>query len=136
MPSEETYLQKEILLQLQASRLPIIAIPIPNSIYFPARDPHERSIIARVIHRMKTDGQILPGAPDLVLIWADGAACVEIKVPALDELFRKRPRGRPNAAQRFFADRLAAIGGRYVIVESWEQLWAHLVEWGPARIAA
>jgi len=132
----ERYLQREILIRLRASRLPVLAIPIPNSIYFPARTEAERRIIARVIGQMKNEGTIMPGASDLILIWASGAACVEIKRPATSGLLGKRPAGRPSDAQLAFAEDCAAVGVRYAIVESWEMLRQLLDVWGVGRQAA
>jgi hypothetical protein len=132
----ERAIQQEILIRLRASGLPVLAVPIPNSLYFPARTEAERRIIARIVAQMKNEGSILPGASDLILIWAAGAACVEIKRPARAALFGKQRAGRQSDAQKAFAAACAAFGVRYVIVESWEQVWAHLVEWGPARMAA
>lgn len=128
MIQAERWLQREILLRLRA--LPIVAIPIPNGIWIPTHNPAERVLVARVVARMKSDGMLTPGAPDLVLLWAGGAACVEIKRPMSVDLYGKRPRGRPNDAQCEFGALCATAGVRYVIVESWEELQCHLTEWG------
>src|SRR5262245_49944545 len=72
----ERALQAELMLRLRAGAWPIIALPIPNGIWLPARSEGERALVARLIARMKANGMLLPGAPDLVLLWADGCALI------------------------------------------------------------
>ncbi len=125
----ERYLQLEIFLQLKSSRLPIVAFPIPNQVNFPAKTPAERTICARMIHMMKQTGQLIPGAPDIVLMWDGGGAYVEVKRPASPG----RARGTSSPAQKEVAKRCGDAGVRYVVVESWGQLLGHLREWGVAE---
>ena len=68
----ERSLQSEILYRL--NRYPVVAIPVPNGIWLPARSEAEKGIVKRLIARMKTDGMLTPGAPDLVLLGAKGAS--------------------------------------------------------------
>lgn len=127
--SAERALQTEIVLRLKA--WPVIAIPIPNSIYFPARTEAERSIISRVIHQMKAAGQILPGAPDLVLCLKGGSvALIEIKRPAAKTLLGKTPAGRPSETQIAIEARATELGIAHAYVTSWEEMRNRLIQWG------
>lgn len=124
----ERTLQQEVAWRLKP--LPILALPIPNGLWIPARNDAERSIVARVIARMKADGMLLPGAPDLVLLWRGGAACVELKRPKSVDLLGARPAGRPNNDQRFVAECCAALGVPHAYCTSWDELRQRLTEWG------
>ena len=116
----ERALQTEIAWRLK--RYPVIAVPIPNSVYFPARTEAERSIIARVVSQMKSDGMLTPGSPDLVLLGERGALCVELKRPASRDLFNRRPKGRLSPEQRQFRDRCERVGVPYVVAHCWEDV--------------
>jgi hypothetical protein len=59
----EGTLQREVAWRLKA--MPMVALPIPNGLWIPARTEAERSLVARIVARMKADGMLLPGAPDL-----------------------------------------------------------------------
>jgi hypothetical protein len=112
-------------------RYPVLGIPIPNSIYFPARNDAERQIIARVVSQMKSSGQILPGAPDIVAMWSGGAGMLEIKRAASKDLFgRRQPAGRASPEQKEMEKRAAAIGVNYAFVHSWDEARDKLHEWG------
>ena len=91
----ERNLQSEILYRL--NRYPVVAIPVPNGVWLPARGEKEEGLVKRLIARMKTDGMLVPGAPDLVLMGANGALCVELKREASRDLLVKRPKGRAVA---------------------------------------
>ena len=126
----ERALQAEVMLRLRA--WPVIALPIPNSVYFPARTDAERAVIGRVISQMKNTGMLVPGAPDLILIWRDGAAMVELKRPKASDLLGKRPAGRPTEAQIGMERRAADLGIKHAYVTSWDELHDRLGEWGVA----
>lgn len=130
MPQIERALQAEILLRLRAGAYPIIAVPVPNGVWLPARTPAERSLRARIIARMKADGMMLPGAPDLFLAWRNGCAFVELKRPATRDLLRRLPAGKPTATQCAFAERAARIGVNYALCHSWDELYGLLEQWG------
>ena len=104
----ERTLQTEILYRL--ARYPVVAIPIPNGIWLPAHNESERAVVARLMARMKTDGMLVPGAPDLVLMGAKGALCVELKREASRDLLVKRPKGRLSPEQKAFKQRCADAG--------------------------
>lgn len=116
----ERSLHTEVLYRL--NRYPVVAIPSANGMYLPARDEHERAIVARIVNRMKTDGMMLPGAPDLVLLSAKSALCVELKRPVSRDLFMRRPKGRLSPEQKDFRDRCAAVGVRYTVAHCWEDV--------------
>ena len=129
----ERALQSEIMIRLRAGAWPVIALPIPNSIYFPARTDAERSIIARVISQMKNSGMLVPGAPDLALFWAGGGGTIEIKRPKTQGLLGTRPAGKPTPAQITFAERAAELGTNHAYCSSWEEVRDRLTEWGVVR---
>ncbi len=116
----ERGLQTEAMLRLRM--LPVVAIPIPNGVWIPSRTPEERNIAARIIARMKSDGMLLPGAPDLVIAGPRGAILAELKRGASRDLFTKRPAGRQSDDQREFQKRCEALGVRYVIVHDWSEI--------------
>ena len=90
----ERSLQSEILYRL--NRYPVVTIPVPNGIWLPSRSEAEKGIVKRLIARMKTDGMLVPGAPDLVLLGEKGALCVELKREPSRDLFGA-PEGPPVA---------------------------------------
>lgn len=124
----ERALQAEIMVRLRA--WPVIALPIPNGIWIPARTAPERAMVARIISQMKANGLLVAGAPDLVLLWFQGAALVELKRPASRDLLTRRQRGRPTEAQAAIAERAAELGVRHAYVTSWDELRDQMVVWG------
>jgi hypothetical protein len=116
----ERALNQEITTRLRAECWPVIALPVPNGIWLPAQSEAERTLVARIVKRMKDTGMLLPGAPDLVIVWRDGALLCELKTAA----------GRPSAEQRDMARVAGLLGIRYAIVRSWEQLAALLRSYG------
>ncbi len=125
----------ECLLRLR--QYPVIAIATPNGLHIPARTIHEIAIKSRIIRRMKDDGMLLPGASDLVIIWDDGAACIELKRPAHKDIFGYHAAGQPSTDQQEFARRCNSLGIRHCFVNSWPTLHEKLLEWGaiPSAIA-
>lgn len=127
----ERALQAEVMLRIKAAALPVIAVPVPNSIYFPARNEAERKIIARVVAQMKATGQLEPGAFDIACFWANGGGgMIELKRPATRDLFRKRPAGRPSDEQIEMAERATSLGVNHAFCTSWDDVRARLTEWG------
>jgi hypothetical protein len=111
----EKVLQQEILLRLKP--YPVLGIPIPNSIFFPARNDAER--------------QILPGAPDIVAMWSGGAGMLEIKRAASKDLFgHRKPAGRASPEQKEMEKRAEQLGVNYAFVHSWDEARDKLHEWG------
>jgi hypothetical protein len=51
----------------------VVAISSVNGMWIPSHNERERTLVARIVARMKSDGMLVPGAPDLVLISAKGA---------------------------------------------------------------
>ena len=131
MIQAERMLQQEIAWRLKA--LPLVALPIPNGLWIPARTEAERSLVARIIARMKADGMLLPGAPDLVLLWPSGGAVIELKRPKTRDLLGTRPAGRATDNQRWFAERCAEVGVHHAYCTSWDELKARLDKWGVGK---
>jgi len=117
MTQLERSLQTEIVYRL--NRYPVVAVPSANGIYLPARNEAERVLVARVVNRMKTDGMMLPGAPDLVVASAKGCLMIELKRPASRDLFMRRPKGRLSPEQKEFRERCERVGVRYVVAYDW-----------------
>ena len=126
----ERALQQEVMLRLRS--WPVIVLPVPNGIWVPARTPAERAFVARLIHQMKNAGQLVPGAPDLVVIWNGGAGMLELKRPKSRTLLGIIPQGRPSGSQIEMAERAASLGINHAFCTSWEEVEAKLVEWGVA----
>lgn len=124
----ERALQAEVMLRLRS--WPVIALPVPNSIYFPARTEGERKIIARVINQMKNAGQLVPGAPDLILLWSGGGGMIELKRPKSRSLLGTVPRGRPSDSQIEMAERAVNLRINHAYCTSWEEVEVKLIEWG------
>ena len=122
----ERSLQSEILYRL--NRYPVVAIPVPNGIWLPARDEQERALVARLMARMKSDGMLVPGAPDLVLMGEKGALCVELKREASRDLLVKRPKGRLSPEQKAFRQRCVDCGVDYAVASTWEDVACLLPE--------
>jgi len=122
----ERSLQSEILYRL--ARYPVVAIPVPNGLYIPSHNEAEKAVVARLMARMKTDGMLLPGAPDLVLLGEKRALCLELKRPASRDIFMKRPKGRLSPEQRAFRDRCVDCGVEYLVADCWEDVEAVLPE--------
>jgi hypothetical protein len=126
----EAILHQEVTLQLRALRPNCVVVPVPNGAWFPARSPEEQSLVNRLVARLKDEGQLLPGAADLLCLWETGAGAIELKRPARRDLFGKSPAGRPSDAQKEFASLCAAHGVRHVYATSWDQVRGALTDWG------
>jgi len=113
----ERALQTEIAIRLK--RYPIVAVSVPNGIWIPSREPGERDIAARIIARMKSDGQITPGCSDMILAGAKGALFLELKRPASRDLFGRKPKGRLSPEQKEFRERCERVGVRYTVAHCW-----------------
>jgi hypothetical protein len=113
----EKALHQEVMLRL--NRYPVVAIPSANGIYLPRRTPAEQAVVARIVSRMKTDGMLLPGAPDLCIASRHGTIMAELKRGKSRDLFTVRPAGRQSPAQRDFQSRCEAVGVKYIIAYEW-----------------
>jgi len=122
----ERSLQTEILYRL--ARYPVVAIPVPNGLWIPKRDDDEARIAARIISRMKSDGMLLPGSPDLILMGERRAVCVELKRPASRDLFGRKPKGRLSPEQKAFEQHCIDCGVEYIVASSWDDIAAVLPE--------
>jgi len=122
----ERTLQQEILYRL--ARYPVVAVPVPNGIWLPAHNEAERTVVARLMARMKSDGMLVPGAPDLVLMGERRAVCVELKRSASRDLFGRKPKGRLSPEQKAFEQRCIDCGVEYIVADCWEHVEAILPE--------
>jgi len=113
----ERSLQTEILYRL--ARYPVVACAIPNGIFLPAHNEAERVLVRRIVARMRDDGMLTPGAPDLVIAGERRAVMVELKRPASRDLFGRRPRGRLSPEQKTFQQRCIDCGVEYIVAEDW-----------------
>jgi hypothetical protein len=126
----ERTLQEELLWRLK--RYSVLPLVTPNGIHIPVRSDNERLMRARLINRMKAEGMLLPGAPDIVLLWAKGAALIETKRPAYRDLWGYHPAGTASQDQQEFARRADGLGIRHAYCSSWHALQKLLEEWGVA----
>ena len=122
----ERGLQTELLYRL--NRYPVVAIPVPNGIWLPAHNEAERAVVARLMARMKSDGMLLPGSPDLILMGERRAVCVELKRPASRDLFGRKPKGRLSPEQKAFEQHCIDCGVEYIVASSWDDIAAVLPE--------
>lgn len=113
----EANIQASILELLRLQYPDVIAASIPNGGYLMA---------PRAVQRLKWQG-LLPGMPDLILIWTGGWALVEVKVPG----------GVVSDAQRALIPLLEARGCRVAIWRSIDDAIRGLAAWGvPTRAQA
>lgn len=129
----ERALHTEIAWRLKPLHPDCIIVPVPNGAWLPARTKEERALVARIVSRLKSEGQLLPGAADLCVLWDDGSGTIELKRPATRTLLERLPAGRPSDAQLEFAQRCAEHGVRHCYATSWEEVRAALVDWGRMR---
>lgn len=127
----ERALQSEVMVRLRAGAWPVLALPIPNGVWIPARDDAEKEIVRRIIARMKADGLLLPGAFDLSLHWQGGGGIIDLKRPASRDLLgRRSPAGKPTDEQKELAERADRFGINYAFCTSWDDVRDRLREWG------
>lgn len=129
MNQYERGVQREIVTRLRP--MPLIAIPVPNSIPLPRVTEAQRKLFARIVNQMKEDGQLEPGALDLSIFWPGGGGMLEIKAPAYHDLRgRRHSAGTLSAEQRAMLGRAAALGINYGIAHSWDETVETLRAWG------
>jgi hypothetical protein len=122
----ERALQSELLYRL--ARYPVVAIPVPNGLWIPSHNEAERTVVARLMARMKSDGMLVPGAPDLVLMGEKRALCIELKRSASRDLFGRKPKGRLSPEQKTFQQRCVDCGVDYTVASTWEDVACLLPE--------
>lgn len=111
---------------MRLGRFPVVSAAIPNGLWIPARSEQEKALVARIVSRMRNDGQITPGAPDLFVAGARGALCVELKRPVSRDLFGRKPKGRLSPEQKAFRDRCVAAGVEYLVADCWPDVESRL----------
>jgi hypothetical protein len=130
MRQAERILQREVMARLRFAPVKALVVPSPNGIYLPARTPAEKVLAARVVHQLKLDGQILPGAPDLLVLWSHGCGGIELKRPAERNLLGKQAAGQLSPTQTAFRDRCDELGVHYAVCQSWDEVRETLKAWG------
>jgi hypothetical protein len=130
----ERTLQQECMIRLHSAavrgELRAIYYPIPNGVYLPSRTNVERTLAARIVHQLKMQGGMTPGAPDLVFLARHCSGGIELKRPTAKLLFETRRRGVLSREQREQRDRFASMGVNWAVCTSWEEVHDSLVEWG------
>lgn len=130
----ERSLQHEVMLQLRSAEvrgdLNCVYYPIPNGVFLPGRTPAERSMIARVIHQLKQQGGMVPGAPDLVFLAAHAGGAIELKRPETRTLLQKFRRGQLSPNQLEQRDRINSMGIRWAVCSTWDEVRDTLSAWG------
>lgn len=126
----ERVLQHEVMLRLRP--MPLLAISVPNSFWVPTRTPEEKTIVQRIVARMKSDGMLTPGAFDLAVFWGGGrGGMIELKVPSSRDLLGNRKQaGRPSKEQLEMAERAAKLNIHHAFCWGWDEVNRTLKEWG------
>ena len=125
----ERALQQEIALRLKMAG--VLFVPVPNGVWLPAHTPAERELVKRIIHQMKQQGSLVPGAPDGIVMRDGKAGCIEFKrEAAVDVLGHKTPAGKSSDEQKEFRARAEEAGVPYAICSNWEDVRNCLTEWG------
>jgi hypothetical protein len=140
----ERTLQQEVM--WRANRLPLKITSNLNGMWIPTRDsadvecphchavfasPDQKQLVARIINRLKTDGMLVPGTPDLSVIWPGGGGFIELKRPASKDLFGVRaPAGRPTDLQKQFAEDCRRLSINHAYASTWDEVRTHLQTWG------
>jgi hypothetical protein len=126
----ERTLQIEVGWRLAAAKPDCVVFAIPNGVFLPTHTEQEKIIARRLIARLKAEGQLTPGAPDLVVLWRDGSGVIELKRDAQLSLLGKLPAGRPSDTQRGVAAQCAAFGIHHRYCHSWDEVHLALRQWG------
>jgi hypothetical protein len=140
----ERALQQECL--QRARFLPLKMTSNLNGIWIPPREggevecphchavfvsPEQKQLVARIINRLKTDGLMIPGTPDLTVVWPNGGGFIELKRPASKDLFGVRaPAGRLSDVQRLYADDCQRLRINHGVAHTWDDVRMHLQTWG------
>lgn len=130
MIQAERALHAEIAVRLRMAPLRAVWISPPNGVWIPCRSEAERSLVARLIARMKADGQLTPGAPDFVFLGTDRCLCIELKREAACTLIGKHPAGRQSDTQGAFEAECRRNGVPYRICRSWPEVRDALIKHG------
>jgi hypothetical protein len=126
----ERALQQEIAWRVAAAKPDCLILPIPNGVFVPTRSEQEKIIVRRIIARMKAEGQLIPGAPDLVVLWDEGSGVIELKREAQRTLLERLPAGRPSEEQREVELCCRDLGIHHAYCHSWDEMREALRLWG------
>lgn len=125
----ERTLQSEVMLRIQHAPVDAIVVPVPNGIWLPVHSESERTLVRRLIYRLKQDGMLVPGTADLLVLWASGAGAIELKRGASKTLLGPVAAGRQSDEQKAFEARCLAAGVPYTICTSWPEVRDTLISW-------
>lgn len=126
----ERDLQREVMVRVRHAPVDALVLPVPNGFFAPARTEAERTLVRRLVYRMKTDGMMVPGIADLLVLWHGGCGCIELKRAAVKTLLGSVAVGRQSKEQAVFDAKCAAKGIPYRICSSWAEVRDTLIEWG------
>jgi hypothetical protein len=129
----ERALQIEVGWRLAAAKPNAAVFAIPNGVFLPTHTKQEETIARRLIARMKAEGQLNVGAPDLVVLWDSGSGVIELKRPTTRTLLGRLPAGRPSEAQLAVEARCKALGIHHRYCHSWDEVHLTLRDWGRMR---
>jgi hypothetical protein len=126
MSAPEFHLQRAICQALDVGWPRVFYFAIPNGAALcGSNDPAGRVRAKREIAKLKITG-LVPGVPDLMLMWDGGCGMLEIKSDS----------GRLSPEQKEIGRRLLAIGHRVEVCRSLTDLEQILDMWGaPCRIS-
>lgn len=143
----ERELQEEVL--WRANPLPVKITSNLNGLWIPTREsadiecpychavfesPDQKKLVARMMNRLKTDGLLVPGTPDLTIVWRDGGGFIELKRPASRDLFGlRKPAGRASDSQKYYAEDCRVLGINHGYASTWEDVREHLRSWGAIK---
>lgn len=126
----ERSIQAEVMFRLKHVPLNAIVIGSCNGIYIPARTDAEKALVARIIRRLKDDGQMTVGCFDLLFLWGNGSGAIDLKRPARRTLFEHYPAGKPSDTQIEFATLCEKMGVKTAYCTSWPEVRDTLKSWG------
>jgi hypothetical protein len=118
------------LLQFYENQGELYWCPVPNGVKIGGKD---KLAIVRTVAKMKADGKIKPGAPDLMFVIRGRAVFIEIKPPPYRNLSGRLTIPKVERHQGEQHRRIRLAGGRLEVLTDVLQLQALLNEYGVGR---
>ena len=119
MSAPEFQLQKSICELFKTAYPQVLHFSVPNGAALCATgDPVGRQRAMREVSKLKVSG-MLPGAPDLIIVWQGGWGALEIKAD----------KGRVSTEQAWVHNRLRCLGHNVAIVRSLDDAIAAVKSW-------